>query len=287
MTQQRKAMLMMAICACMWSAGGLLFKYMSWSPFLIAGGRSLFAALVMAAFMYISKTKINICKYSVGAGFALMGVLICFVAANKLTTAANAIVLQYIAPIFVLLISIFFFHHKVHKKEVFIVCITLIGIVLFFFDELSPGNIIGNFLAILAGLFFAIMLTIVGFGGGEDDSVRLSSVLIGHILTAIFGISIGLPMTESFAPIEFILIVILGVLQLGIPYVLYGLASKDCSPLACSLIGMLEPILNPIWVLLFYGETPGFYALMGGVVVIAAVTIWCVIGDDSNQEETA
>lgn len=285
MTKERKAMLMMAICACLWSIGGLLFKYMSWSPFLIAGGRSLFSAMVMAIYMYMSKTKLNICKYSVGAGFSLMGVLICFVVANKLTTAANAIVLQYVAPIFVLIISIAFFHHKVHKKEVFIVGITLIGIVLFFFDELSPGNILGNFVAILAGLFFAIMLTVVGFGGGEDDSIRLSGVLIGHILTAIVGISIGIPMTETYAPMEFVLIVILGVLQLGIPYVLYGLASKDCSPLACSLIGMLEPILNPIWVLIFYGEVPGFYALIGGIIVIAAVTIWCATGDGSDTEK--
>jgi drug/metabolite transporter (DMT)-like permease len=89
--------------------------------------------------------------------------------------------------------------------------------------------------------------------------------------------------TASYAPAEFLFIVILGVVQLGIPYVLYALASRDCSPLACSLIGMLEPILNPIWVLIFDGETPGFYALIGGIIVVAAVTVWCVIGEDKKE----
>lgn len=285
MTQQRKAMLMMAICACMWSIGGIFIKLVSWSPFLIAGGRSVFAALVIAAFMYIAKIKVNVCKYSIGAGICLTGVLTCFVAANKLTTAANAIVLQYTAPIFILVISILFLHHKVQKKEVFTVLVTMIGIIFFFFDELSPGNIAGNLLAILAGLFLAVMFMLIGFGGGEDDSIRLSGILMGHILTAIVGIPIGISMTASYLPSEFICIIILGVIQLGIPYVLYALASRDCSPLACSLIGMLEPILNPVWVLIFDGETPGFYALIGGIIVIAAVTVWCVIGEDSGPEE--
>ena len=176
-----------------------------------------------------------------------------------------------------------FLHHKVQKKEVITVTITTIGIIFFFFDELSPGNIFGNILAILAGLFLGIMFMIIGFGGGKDDSIRLSGLLMGHILTAIVGVPIGISMTASYAPSEFVCIIILGVIQLGIPYVLYALASKDCSPLACSLIGMIEPILNPVWVLIFDGETPGFYALIGGIIVIAAVTIWCIVGEEESE----
>lgn len=280
MNQTKKGMLLMALCACMWSIGGIFIKLVSWSPFLIAGGRSLLSAAVVAIFMYITKTKLNVCKYSIGAGFSLMGVLICFVAANKLTTAANAIILQYTAPIFILIISILFLHQKVHKKEAIIVGITTIGIIFFFFDQLSPGNILGNLLAILAGLMLGIMFTLVGIGGGQDDSIRLSGILFGHILTALVGIPIGLPMTDSFAASEFLCIIILGIVQLGIPYVLYALASRDCSPLACSLIGMLEPLLNPVWVFIFDGEAPGFYALIGGAIVVAAVTIWCLIGEE-------
>lgn len=74
---------------------------------------------------------------------------------------------------------------------------------------------------------------------------------------------------------------------MGIPYVLYAIAAKDCSPLACSLIGMLEPLLNPVWVFLFDGERPGFFAFIGGVIVIAAVTVWCIAENKSQQAESA
>lgn len=287
MTDKKKSMIMMAVCACMWSIGGIFIKLVSWNSFLIAGGRSVFAAMVLGGFMYITKTKVNVCKYSVGAAVSLTGVFFCFIAANKLTTAANAIILQYTAPIFILMISILFLHQKVQKREVIVVGITLIGIILFFFDELSPGNVAGNLLGIAAGLFLAIMFMLVGLGGGKDDSIRLTGIFFAHILTALIGIPVGLPLTESFAPKEFICILILGVIQLGIPYVLYALASRDCSPLACSLIGMLEPLLNPVWVFIFDGERPGVYALIGGIVVIAAVTFWCITGDGEPEPQEA
>lgn len=283
MTEVRKAEIMMAVCAIMWSISGIFIKLISWNPLLIAGGRSVFAALVMFLFMRFAKIKINVCKYSIGAGLALTGVLVCFVTANKLTTAANAIVLQYTAPIFILIISMVFLHHKVQKKEVAVVAVTAIGIVLFFFDELTLGNIAGNIIAIMAGLFLGIMFTIIGFGGGKDDSIRLSGILFGHILTSIVGIAFGLPGTESFTGQEFFYLAILGVIQLGIPYVLYALASAHCPPLACSLIGMLEPILNPVWVFIFAGEAPGLFAFIGAIVVIGAVTYWC-LADDSQQD---
>lgn len=287
MTQQRKAMLLMATCACLWSIGGIFIKLVSWNTFLIASCRSFLAAIVLAVFMYITKTKINVCKYSIGAGFCLSGVMICFVAANKLTTAANAIVLQSTAPIFILIIAILFLHQKIDKKQILIVSATTVGIVFFFFDQLSPGNITGNLLAILAGLLLGTMYTLIGVGGGEDDSIRMTGILIGHILTAIIGFPVGFPLTDSFAGSEFVCILILGIFQLGIPYVLYALASKDCSPLACSLIGMLEPLLNPVWVFIFDGEAPGFYALIGAAIVVVSVTTWCIIGkSEEDPEET-
>ena len=283
MTKEKKAMLMMVLCACLWSIGGILIKWISWNSFLIAGGRSLISALVLGGFMYITKVKVKVCKYSIGAGISLAGCFFCFIAANKLTTAANAIILQYTAPIFILIISILFLHQKVQKREILVVATTLVGIVLFFFDQLSPGNIAGNILGVLAGLFLGVMFLLVGLGGGQDDSIRLSGILFAHVLTALIGIPVGLPFTESFAASEFVCILILGVFQLGIPYVLYALASRDCSPLACSLLGILEPLLNPVWVFLLDGERPGIYAFIGGIIVIAAVTLWCVAGEKEKE----
>lgn len=286
------AMLMMAICAILWSIGGIFIKLISWHPLLIAGGRSLLAAVVVGGYMAVKRIPVKVCRYSVGAGVSLALCLLLFVAANKLTTAANAIVLQYTAPIFILIVSALFFKQKMRKKEILAVLGTMAGIVLFFFDQLSPGNLVGNVLAVLAGAFLGTMFTLVGQGGGDDsirlsgdDSIRLSGILFAHVLTALIGIPAGLPGTSSCTGAELWYIVILGVLQLGIPYVLYALASRDCPPLACSLIGMLEPLLSPVWVLIFAGEVPGIFALMGAAVIIGVVTWWCVADGKAQKTE--
>ena len=268
-------MLLMVICAVLWSIGGIFIKLISWSPLLIAGVQSLIAAAVVGSYMFYKKTPIKICKYSIGAGIGLSGCCICFVVANKLTTAANAIVLQYSAPVFILIISALIFQQKLRKKEIMAVAGTMFGIVLFFFDQLSPGNILGNFIAILAGIFLAVMFVMVG-QGGNDDSIRMSGILFAHLLTAVIGIPVGIMGTVSVSGMEIFYILILGIFQLGIPYVLYGIASRECPPLACSLIGMLEPLLNPVWVFIFAGEAPGIFALVGAIVIIGVVTWWCV-----------
>lgn len=279
---RQTAMLMMAACAVLWSLGGIFIKLISWHPLLISGGRSLIAAAVVGLYMAWKKIPVKVCHYSVAAGISLCLCLLFFVVANKLTTAANAIVLQYTAPIFILLVNALFFGQKLQKKEVLAVLGTMAGTVLFFLDQLSPGNLLGNLLAILAGMFLGSMFAIVGQAGG-DDSVRMSGILFAHILTALLGIPMGLPATTSCSGWEILYILILGVLQLGIPYVLYALASRDCPPLACSLIGMLEPLLSPVWVLIFAHEVPGVFALLGACVIIGVVTWWCVTDEKSES----
>lgn len=282
---RRNAMLLMALCGVMWSLGGIFIKLISWSPLLIAGIRSIISALILGGYMWYKKVPINICKYSIGAGVGLSGSCMFFVIANKLTTAANAIVLQYAAPVFILIISAVFLKQKLHKREVVVVGITMIGIVLFFFDQLSPGSMLGNFFGILAGIFLAIMLVMVGLGG-KNDSIRMTGILLGHCLTSVIGTPIGLMGTDGTTGIEILYIVILGIFQLGIPYVLFAIATRDCPPLAASLIAMLEPLLNPVWVAIFVGEMPGVFALVGAVIIIITVTWWCISDSKGGAEES-
>ena len=273
--RKNRAMLLMVITAMMWSLGGIFIKLISWSPFLIAGVRSGISGSIMAMYMAATHTKFKLNTYSLLAGIGLGFSATLFTIANKLTTAANAIVLQYTAPIFILIISALFFKQKLARRDVLVVCITMAGMVLFFLDQLSPGNMLGNIFGILAGIFLAQMFVMVG-RGGDDDSTRMSGILIAHAIMLLIGLPLGIPMTESLAGIEILYVIILGVFQLGIPYVLYGIASRDCPPLACSLIGMLEPLLNPVWVAIFIGEMPGSFALAGAVIIIATVSWWCV-----------
>jgi len=272
---KNRAMLLMVITAAMWSLGGIFIKLISWNPFLIAGVRSGISGSIMALYMTATHTRFKLNRYSLLAGMGLGCSATLFTIANKLTTAANAIVLQYTAPIFILLISAVFFKEKMQKQDILVVCITMGGMVLFFLDQLSPGNLLGNILGILAGVTLGQMFVMVG-RGGDDDATRMSGILIAHMITLMIGVPVGLPQTEEVAAIEILYVIILGVFQLGIPYVLYGIASRDCPPLACSLIGMLEPLLNPVWVAIFIGEVPGPFALAGAVIIIATVTWWCI-----------
>ena len=279
----------MVLTACMWSLGGIFIKLISWNPFLIAGIRSAISGSIMAMYMAATHVGFKLNRYSFLAGIGLGLSATLFTIANKLTTAANAIVLQYTAPIFILILSAVLFRQKLRKREVCVVLIAMAGMVLFFFDQLSPGNILGNIFGILAGVFLALMFVMVG-KGGDDDSTRMSGILIAHMITMLIGVPVGafatvtgtgaavLVNAAAVSPLhmEILYVLILGAFQLGIPYVLYGIASKDCTPLACSLIGMLEPLLNPVWVAIFIGEVPGMFALIGAIIIIAIVTWWCV-----------
>lgn len=282
--QQREAMLMMALCAILWSISGIFIKWISWHPLQIAGGRSILSGLVLLAFMKATGRSFIVNKYSILAGIGLSGSCISFVIANKLTTAANAIVLQYTAPIFILLMSVLFLKAPLKRRDIGVVVFTGIGIALFFFDDLTPGSMAGNMLGILSGIFLAFMFVVVSLSG-ENDSFRLSGILLAHCFTGVIGAAsipfIGFATTSR----ELLFVVILGIFQLGIPYILYGLASRHCSPLACSLIGTLEPLLNPVWVLLFYGEVPGRAALVGAVIVIGAISVWLVSSGKGSSKQ--
>ena len=281
MTEKRVGELQMLACAVMWSISGIIIKYIDWSPLSIAGGRSLISAGVVIIYMLLTKMSPKVNKNVIWAGVSLFGCVTCFVTANKLTTAANAIVLQYIAPAFVLIISALFLKHKLKKVEIIVVGSTFIGIILFFIDKINLGGMIGNLVAICSGLFMAVMFI---FNGRLNLSERMTGILIAHLLTATIGLPIGFVTYETIITGQDILLIfVLGIVQLGIPYVLYALAASKISPLSCSLIGMIEPLLNPLWVAIFYGEVPGLFALLGGAVVITSVIFYNVWDEKQSK----
>ena len=276
MTKENNAMLKMLLCACLWSIAGIIIKMVNMNSFVIAGFRSLFAAAAVGIFMKATKKKIVISKKTVIGAVFLCATFMAFVTANKLTTAANAIVLQFTAPIFVMIIEALAIHKKPKVFDVLTVLVTLGGISLFFLDSLGSGRSIGDVIAVFAGLSLGFFFFIVGESQGDE---KISGILFGQLLTAIIGIPFVL-FTKNSVNVQSILwIAVLGVFQLGIPYILLSEASKHCPALACSLISVAEPLLNPVWVAVFYGEIPGIAALVGGVIVIAAVTLWCIFKD--------
>lgn len=270
---RRKSILYMVVCASLWSIGGIFIKMVPWNALAIAGVRSGIAAVIVYAYIRHKKIKLQFVKSAFLSGFFMSGIFLSFVIANKLTTAANAIVLQFTSPVFILILSAVFLHKKCRRGDLVTVTATLAGISLFFFDQLTPGGILGNCFGILAGLMVACAYLVVG---EVDEETRMTGILLGQIFTAIIGLP-ALFFTHAEITTSAVLsILALGIFQLGIPYVLFGLAMKDGSALACNLIGAIEPLLNPVWVFLFNGEAPGFFALIGAAIVVVAITLWCI-----------
>lgn len=280
MKKENRAMLEMLMCAALWSIAGIFIKLIPWNSFVISALRSFFAGLTVLVYIRIKGYKIVINRQTLIPGLLLGIVYIAFVAANKLTTAANAIVLQFTDPIFIVIFSALFFGQRFKNRDFIAVICTFIGIGMFFLDQLSEGYLIGNFVAIFAGACLGGMF--IAMGKAETQE-RFSAMLVGQAVAFIFGLPFIITTKPEFSALPVLYIIILGVLQLGIPYILYGRAAEHCPPLACSLLGALEPLLNPVWVLIFDGEKPGLFALIGGVIVIVSVTVWCIAGNKDSE----
>ncbi len=273
----------MLLCAVLWSIAGIFIKLLPWNSFVVAGLRSLIAGLTISLYMGYAHFRFVMNRQTLLAALMASCTYICFVSANKLTTAANAIVLQYTDPVFIVLLSALLFKEKIRKSDLAVVLLTLGGIALFFFDQLKPGYLLGNCLAIVSGVFFAGMYISIGRLTVQE---RFSAIVFAQLLT----FAVGLPFVFITKPVitaaTIGCILVLGVFQLGAAYILYVQASRSCPPLACSLLAAIEPLLNPFWVFLFDGERPGIFALIGAIIVVASITAWCVYGQRKTSEET-
>lgn len=281
MKRENKAMLEMLICAALWSIAGIFIKLIPWSGFAVASMRSLIAGLTIAVYMCLTKKRFVLNKKTLLAGILSASVYTCFVCSNKLTTAANAIVLQFTSPVFIVVFSALIYKTKIKKADMLVVLFTLAGIALCFLDQLQGGYLLGNCVAVLAGMFMAGMYMAVG---ELPDEERFSGILIGQSLTFLIGLPVLIATQPAFTVTALSCVVILGVFQLGISYILYIKSTKYCPPLACCLLGAVEPLLNPVWVMLFDGETPGVLALIGGLTVVGAVTLWCIFGKEKTEQ---
>ena len=276
---KNKAIAEILLCSALWSIAGILMKQIPWSGFAIAGVRSLLAGAVMGIYMGIRGLPLRINQRSLSGGAALCTTMTLFSVANKMTTAANAIVLQFTAPIWILLLSAAFLKKRFRRADTLAVALTFVGIVLFFLDGLRLGNTAGNLVALCAGLAFGLYYMSLG---DCPEETRMSAVLIGHGLTFLVGVPALLATRPTVSAASLACLAALGIVQLGIPYVLLAHAAGWCPPLICSLLGALEPLLNPLWVAIFDGERPGLAALVGGVIVVASVTGLCIY--DAREE---
>jgi drug/metabolite transporter (DMT)-like permease len=271
MEERSKAILFLLSSAILWSSGGLFIKMVSWNSVAIAGLRSLIAMVVIV--VYIRHPRFTWTFPQVGGAVAYAITVTLFVIATRLTTAANAILLQYTAPVYVAFLSAWMLQERPQWFDWLTVGMLLGGMTLFFLDYLAPGGLLGNVLAILSGISFAFLVL---FMRKQKNESPFETVILGNLFAGIIGLPFmfgSMPDARSWIGLFF-----LGVIQLGLSYVLYSKAIKHVTAIEAILIPGIEPILNPIWVFLILGERPGKWALIGGLIVLILVTLRSLIG---------
>lgn len=280
LSERRKAILYLVIAAILWSSSGLFVKILDWQPVAILAGRSLFAAIVFLIYLRRLPTRFGLWQLLAASMFILTQFL--FITSTKMTTAANSIFLQYTMPIYVVLLAYWFLGEKPSRTDWLAMLVIFIGLTLFFGDELSAEGFYGNLLAILSGVTGAIMM--VSFRAQKDGNPAESN-LIAFLFTAGFGFPFILQ--ETWTVNSWLILAFLGIVQIGFAFIFFTKGIKHIPALEANLIGTLEPVFNPIWVFLFYGESMGRFALVGGLVVLGGVVLSAIGSAQSAKEGKA
>jgi drug/metabolite transporter (DMT)-like permease len=262
-----KAVTLLLLAALCWSLGGVLIKWIQWSPLAVASGRGLIAAVFLAAVCGRS-LRFTWSPVQIGAAVAYALTTVALVTATKLTTAANAILLQYTAPVWVALLSAWLLHEHPRRSDWGVIGVVFVGMGIFLYDGLRFSGLLGNGIAIFSGVTFAALVLLMR---KQKNGSPIESIILGNVLAFL----IGLPWLATAGPLPadgWAALLALGTVQLGVSYLLYAKATKHVTALEAVLIPVIEPVLNPIWVMLVLGEKPSPLALAGGVLVIGAVT---------------
>jgi drug/metabolite transporter (DMT)-like permease len=261
--------LAMMACAFLWSVAGLFIKILDWNPFLIAGMRSLIAFFFLLGL--IRTVRLTWSWPLLWAALANAATMLLFVAANKTTTAANAILLQYLAPVFTAILSVVILKENLRREQLLALILAPIGMLLLFMDRLSAGQLFGNLLALLSAVTFSLMFI---FTRMQKKGNPLQSLMAAHAVTAVIALSVALFLPlPRFTATSLGSILVLGVLQIGLASVFFSYGIKRVTAVSANLIALIEPVFNPVWVYLVLGEAPTMRTLLGGTVIIGSVTV--------------
>lgn len=265
-----RGLLLLTLAALAWSTGGLWVKMTTLHPMAVAGARSLIAGLLV---LFYARPALNrITRAQVFGAFAYASCVVLFVVATRTTTAANAILLQYTAPVWVALLGPWLVRERTHAIDWVAIIAVLGGMVLTTMDNASGDKVgeaafLGDLLAIASGLCFALCAISLR---RERAGSPFTIVVLGNAIAAL----IGLPFLAAapFVPADLLPLLPLGIVQLGLGYILYTRGVAHVSAVEATLIPVLEPLLNPLWVALGKGEVPSEKTIIGGAIILAAVT---------------
>lgn len=267
----RSGRLLVAGAALLWSTGGLAIKLVPLDAVGVVFWRALLTVAFLVAVFRPSLERWRRASVATAIVYALM--ILTFVSATKWTTAANAIFLQYTGPFYVLALGPWLLKETFRKADAVAIAVALGGMSLFFVGRLEGGHLAGNVMGVVSGVFFGLTVLLLRRDQSRD---AMASVFLGNLLAA----AIALPFAWGNLALDakgLGVVAFLGIVQMGVAYILFVRGLSVVPAAEASLIGMLEPTFNPLWAFLGLGERPSGWALLGGGIVLAAVagrTLW-------------
>ena len=264
---RNKAIILVLLTGIIWSTGGFMVKLISWPPLVISGIRSGIAMLVILLFN--RPENIRFSKNTILGAFFYAVMVTFFVMANKLTSAGNVILIQYAAPFYVAVFSFIFLKEKPTNLDWITIIILLVGLSLFFFEDLLFDQLLGNIFGIISGFGFAGTIL---FMRKQKDARPIDSILLGNLITFLISAPFYVGGITN-EPIAWVGILYLGIFQLGLSYCLYSIAIKHISALDASIYPVIEPLSSPLFAFLILGETMTNNSIIGGVIILLIVTL--------------
>lgn len=262
---RKKGIYLLVLTSILWSFSGVCTKFISWNGFAVAGIRGLIAALLLL--IVNRRPRLPRSGFQVAAIFSYVGLVVLLILSTKLTTAANAILLQYTAPIYSAILGYFVLKEPVTRHDITVIVLVLIGLAVFLYDGLADGRMAGNLIALLSGVCYGAMNV---FMRKCDKDAPADNIFWGNLLAFVLMLPfMGRP---AITAVNIGIILFMGIFQLGLAYILYSIAIPHVPALEATIITVLEPILNPVWVMLFYGEKPGIRTIIGGAIVLLAIS---------------
>jgi len=256
------------------SLGGLCMKYLPWSALSINGSRNFLALIVFYIFVRITKHKLVFNKPVLIGALSIVATMNLYCIANKLTTAGNAIVLQFTVPLWTMIYSALVLKKFPEPIDLTAALCIIIGVAFFFIDSMSSGNMLGNLLALLSGVTYVGVFSMNSMEGSDS----ISSTMLGLLLNALIGLPFFFMEDLGAAPNSaWIALIVLGVVQQAGSYIFLNLGLKTTPPIMASLVAGIEPVLNPILVAIVYGEMMTPLSIVGAAIVLIAILGYNVI----------
>ncbi len=280
-SEKNKGVLYIVITAVLWSTGGIAIKLVDAHPAFIAMGRSMVAGLFFLPFI-----RFRDIKWSKELVILIAAYTVClttYVLANRLTTAANAIAIQYSSPLF-MFIGLILFKKELDTSKVLPMIVIMLGIVAFLMEPNTGSNGLGNFLAMVSGVAFALVIYYLGRDYGIS-SVGITGLLNLFLFPVV---AIFVPWRQNPWPtdgLSYVMLAYLGIIQIGLAYILFNKGRRTVDALNANIISLIEPMLNPLIVFLVIHEVPTVYAIVGAALILAGQVL-NILAENRKQKRT-